>query len=148
MNSVENLKFTEFRELIIIINSIPMQNLNTFGVGQGFLFEFASLNGVWKFGGILLSGRAHQSAAQRVLTAHTSHRTCATRHRPSHHAVTALTSESAQVPIVAAAHAGAVLIQRSGGFPPICLSSSHAISALLHTNRHFTHHRQPPMSRL
>jgi hypothetical protein len=64
MNSVKNLKSTQFTKLFKIFKSISNQSLNIFGAIEGFLFEFASLNGVWKFGGILLLGRAHLSAAR------------------------------------------------------------------------------------
>jgi hypothetical protein len=73
MNFVKNLKSTQLRELIIIFKSIPMKNWNIFGAWEGLHFEFGNLNGVWKFGGILLPGRAQQLVAQLVLTIHTSH---------------------------------------------------------------------------
>jgi hypothetical protein len=50
-----------------------MKNWNIFGAWEGLHFEFGNLNGVWKFGGILLPGRAQQLVAQLVLTIHTSH---------------------------------------------------------------------------
>jgi hypothetical protein len=101
VNSVGNLKSTQLRELIIIFKSSVIRNFNIFGAREGFLFEFETFNGIWKFGGILLPGRAYQSAAQWVLTTRASHRTHATRHWPGHHAVTVLAVVSAQAPVTA-----------------------------------------------
>jgi hypothetical protein len=50
-----------------IFKSIAMQSMNICGAREGFFFEFAILNGIWKFGGILLLGRAHLSAARFLL---------------------------------------------------------------------------------
>jgi hypothetical protein len=49
MNYVENLKSNQWRKLFEIFKSSSMQSLNIFVVGEGFLFEFASLSEVWKF---------------------------------------------------------------------------------------------------
>jgi hypothetical protein len=43
MNSNENLKSTQLRKLFKIFNSDEI-----FGAREGFLFDFASLRGVWK----------------------------------------------------------------------------------------------------
>jgi hypothetical protein len=57
MNYVENLKLTQLRKWFKIFSSIC-------GAREGFLFEFASLSGVWKFERIFLLGRAHLSVAR------------------------------------------------------------------------------------
>jgi hypothetical protein len=49
MNSVDNFKSTKLRKLFRILKSSSMQSLNIFRAREGFLFEFASLSGVWKF---------------------------------------------------------------------------------------------------
>jgi hypothetical protein len=63
MNSLANLKLTQLTKLFKILKYIPMQSLNIFGAWNCFLFKFASFNWDWKFGVILLLGRAHLSAA-------------------------------------------------------------------------------------
>jgi hypothetical protein len=87
-----------------MFKSGAMQNLNIFREWESFLFEFVSLNGVQKFGGILLPHRAHQSSVQRVLTARASHWTRAAHHRPGHHAVTAITPENVSALVTAGCH--------------------------------------------
>jgi hypothetical protein len=49
INSVENLKSTQFRKMLKVFKSSGIQSLNIFGAMEDFLFEFASLRGVWKF---------------------------------------------------------------------------------------------------
>jgi hypothetical protein len=49
MNSVENLKSTQWRKFFKLFKSSSMQCLNIFGARGGFLFEITSLSGVWKF---------------------------------------------------------------------------------------------------
>jgi hypothetical protein len=49
MNSVENLKSTQWRKFFKLFKSSSMQCLNIFGAREGFLFEITSLSGVWKF---------------------------------------------------------------------------------------------------
>jgi hypothetical protein len=49
MNSVENLKPSQWIKLFKAFKSSRIQSLNIFGVWKGFLFEFPSLSGVWKF---------------------------------------------------------------------------------------------------
>jgi hypothetical protein len=51
-----------------------------------------------------------------------SDRTHIAHHRPSRRVVTALTAESAQAWVIAAANAGVALIRRWGGFPPLSFS--------------------------
>jgi hypothetical protein len=49
INSVDNLKTTQWKTLFKTFHSSGMQSSNIFGVREGFLFEFTNLSGVWKF---------------------------------------------------------------------------------------------------
>jgi hypothetical protein len=73
MNYVEKLKSTQFRNLFKISKCSRMQSFNIFSGREGFLFEFVSLSGVWKFKNIF--NRAGPTCQQpvSVLTARDGH---------------------------------------------------------------------------
>jgi hypothetical protein len=68
MNGIENLKSAQWIKLLKIFNYSHIQSMNIFGVREGFLFEFTSLSGVWKFENHL-TGLARMLAARFRLTA-------------------------------------------------------------------------------
>jgi hypothetical protein len=76
MNYVENLKSTQLRKLFKIFKSSSMQSLNIFWSRESFLFEFATLCGVWKIENRFLLGWALLSAVRCRF-----HRAESTRHR-------------------------------------------------------------------
>jgi hypothetical protein len=61
MNSVKILKSTQLRQLFKIFQTRCMQSLKIFAAWEGFLFEFASLSGVWKFENYLTGPGPHVS---------------------------------------------------------------------------------------
>jgi hypothetical protein len=69
MNSVDNFKSTKLRKLFRILKSSSMQSLNIFRAREGFLFEFASLSGVWKFENIFCWARPTYQRPVSILTA-------------------------------------------------------------------------------
>jgi hypothetical protein len=62
MNYVEILKLTQLKTLLKIFQSSCIQSLKIFGARQGFLFEFASSSGVWKFENYLTELGPHVSS--------------------------------------------------------------------------------------
>jgi hypothetical protein len=146
MNYAENLKLTQWRNLFTIFKSSSVQSFNIFGVQEGFVFEFISLSGVWKFGNLFYW--AGPTSQQPTLVSN-----CAcwwtrprARHRPGHHVVTVRQHWS--LPIATAAHAGAALSSANGCSLPFTLLLPHCFGLspqlCLACACHPTRRRPPP----
>jgi hypothetical protein len=129
--------------------------LNICGAWEGFLFEFASLNGVWKFGSILLLGRGPlvsalfplltsrdghpvPCAALFLVTTLTAQRVARCRWPPAVAAALELASLSLNMDITREGH-------RAFRFP-VAPFDYLIFTALLHINRRFARRCQPPPS--
>jgi hypothetical protein len=147
MNCVENLNSIQLGKMFKIFKSSSMQSLNIFRVWDSFLFEIASLSGVWKLEKLFY--QAGPTSQRPMPVSNRMHQwPYPAHHLPGHRTMTTLTAESAQAPIAAIAHAGAALSSAEGGSlpfpfllprcsasrPPLCLACGHRARLTIDSN--------------